>query len=131
MSKPLHICPYPGCPEIVKKGYCAKHKSQIRKEHDFHQDWQRLYDTSKWKRIRRIQLTNEPWCAECLRANIYTPATECDHVYPHRGDPVLFFRGPFQSLCKTCHSRKTADEVNGGRGSEKSGSWGSTSVQGE
>jgi hypothetical protein len=27
----------------------------------------------------------------------------CDHVDPHRGDPVKFFDGPFQSLCKWHH----------------------------
>jgi hypothetical protein len=41
-----------------------------------------------------------------------TAATVCDHVHPHRGDEVLFFSGPFQSLCETCHnSAKQREEV--------------------
>jgi len=115
----LQSCAYPGCPELVVKGYCDKHGIQTRKVNDHHQEWQRFYNTKRWKRRRKRQLAKEPWCAECLRANIYTPATDVDHVDPHRGDPELFFKGPVQSLCKSCHSKKTADEVNG-RGDEKS-----------
>jgi 5-methylcytosine-specific restriction enzyme A len=32
-------------------------------------------------------------------------ATVCDHVTPHKGDPDLFWSGPFQSLCTECHNR--------------------------
>jgi 5-methylcytosine-specific restriction protein A len=72
---------------------------------------QRLYKTIRWQIIRRIQLAKESWCAECLRANIYTQATDVDHIKPHRGNQQEFFRGPFQSLCHACHSSKTASEV--------------------
>lgn len=74
---------------------------------------QKLYNTRRWKMIRRLQLSQHPWCAQCLRANIYTPATDVDHEEPHRGDPVKFYIGKLQSLCVTCHSRKTAAEVFG------------------
>lgn len=39
----------------------------------------------------------------CKRIGRKTKATVVDHVEPHRGDPVRFFRGPFQSLCKPHH----------------------------
>ncbi len=123
MPRPaLRTCAFHDCPELVDFGYCGKHKPvKPLGSDDHHPQWQHLYDSRKWKMLRRIQLAKEPWCAECLRANIYTPATDADHVDPHRGDPELFFKGDLQSLCKPCHSRKTANEVNG-RGGEKSGS---------
>ena len=110
---PKRPCAYHGCKELVTSGYCEKHKALAFQTNDRHKDWQRLYDTKRWKTIRIRQLAKEPWCAECLRANIYTPATDVDHIDPHRGDPILFFKGPFQSLCKPCHSRKTMQEIKG------------------
>ena len=113
-KKALQTCAYHGCPELVVSGYCDKHKKDsYAKSSQYHQAWQRLYDTQRWQKIRIRQLSKEPWCASCLRANIYTPATDVDHIEAHRGDPDKFYNGPFQSLCKRCHSAKTADEING------------------
>jgi 5-methylcytosine-specific restriction protein A len=41
-------------------------------------------------------------------------ATEVDHKVPHRGDQDLFWdTSNWQSLCKPCHSAKTAREDGG------------------
>lgn len=49
-------------------------------------------------------------CADCIKRGIITPATDVDHIEPHRGDRVKFWTGELQSLCKECHSIKTARE---------------------
>jgi hypothetical protein len=95
------------------------------------QEHQKLYDTRLWKRIRARQLAKEPWCAECLKENRYTPATDCDHIEPHRGDPAKFFKGPFQSLCHPHHSQKTVQEIGWGRGDQNVLTWGVTSGRGQ
>ena len=114
----LKPCSYPGCPNLVKSGRCDQHP--YPDAHD--PDSQKLYNTRRWKRIRSRQLIKEPWCADCLKINIYTPATDCDHIEPHRGDPVIFFKGPFQSLCHSHHSQKTDIEIGWGGGSKSLGS---------
>ena len=39
--------------------------------------------------------------------------TVVDHIRPHRGDPVLFWdEKNWQSLCKSCHDKKTWNEDN-------------------
>jgi 5-methylcytosine-specific restriction protein A len=50
-------------------------------------------------------------------------ATVVDHIIPHQGDMTLFWDADsnWQSLCKTCHDRKTATE-DGGFGRARSGS---------
>ncbi|MGU3418515.1 HNH endonuclease [Methylobacterium sp. D54C] len=73
----------------------------------------RLYGTARWLALRSGQLRAEPLCRLCLAEGRVTPAVVCDHVEPHRGDVDLFWAGPFQSLCKSCHSStKQKDEAN-------------------
>jgi 5-methylcytosine-specific restriction protein A len=130
-KNPVKPCKYPGCSSLVDQGYCDSHKGMAPVVRDA--PTQGLYGTRRWKSIRVLQLAKEPWCAECLRANIYTPATDVDHVERHHGDPIKFFFGKRQSLCHSCHSRKTAGEVgfsSEGRGAEKVFTRGSNSAQG-
>src|SRR3990172_9588656 len=123
-NRTLRPCSYPGCHTLIKSGRCADHR---RAEVTYHNpERQRLYNTARWRSIRVAQLARDPWCAECLRANIYTEATDVDHLERHEGDPVSFFAGKLQSLCHACHSRKTAQEVFGqsDREGEKVSDWG-------
>ena len=76
--------------------------------------WSAWYTTPRWRAIRAKQLRDEPLCAYCLKENKYTEATVCDHLEPHRGDPIKFWAGPFQSLCQTHHSSDKQREEKGG-----------------
>ena len=107
----LTPCSYPGCTILVRRGRCDVHRGTVIDRHN--QDGQRLYNTVRWHQLRHAQLARQPWCEECLKQGIYTPATDVDHKERHEGDPVRFFGGPLQSLCHNCHSRKTASEVFG------------------
>ena len=50
------------------------------------------------------------------RRGLRTPATDVDHIRDHKGDWGLFTdRENLQSLCHSCHSRKTAAEMLGKR----------------
>lgn len=72
--------------------------------------WTGWYGNRRWRRLRRAQLAKEPLCRHCLERGIITAANEVDHIEPHKGDRAKFWAGPFQSLCKPCHSEKTAQE---------------------
>lgn len=68
---------------------------------------ERGYD-HRWRKARRLFLTDNPLCVECMKQGRTTAATDVDHVMPHRGDAVKFADvGNWQSLCKRCHSAKT------------------------
>ena len=70
--------------------------------------------TYQWHKERKKFLAENPWCSECLKRGIYTPATEVDHVKPHKGNQELFWdRSNWDSKCKSCHSRKTRLEDMG------------------
>ena len=76
--------------------------------------WHHLYNTRRWQRRAKLQLTEFPLCAMCLAREVVTPATVADHVVPHKGDHQLFYFGDLQSLCQVCHShRKKQQETHG------------------
>ena len=115
-SKPLRPCKHPGCAELTREGWCPRHRPKhTRRDSAEYHGW---YLLPIWtKRLRPEQLAREPFCRECARR--YPPgdprhrtrATVVDHVRPFRGDWLLFVDPRnHQSLCKSCHDRKTARE---------------------
>ena len=78
--------------------------------------WDNFYKTSRWQRLRRLQLQRHPLCKFCLERAIVTAANVVDHVTPHRGDWNAFVTGELQSLCEPCHkSTKREIELRGYR----------------
>ena len=74
----------------------------------------RGYD-NRWLRARSVFLKQHPLCAICETEGRITPATLVDHRVPHRGNMVFFWdQTNWQSLCPSCHSRKTRAEGGGG-----------------
>ena len=66
--------------------------------------WRRWYKTSRWQKLRWLILVRDGFtCRMCDRIEPKTSELVCDHIVPHRGDPALFWGGPFQTLCKPCH----------------------------
>ena len=62
------------------------------------------YLSARWQRLRARQLQAEPLCVMCKALDSKdVVATVVDHIERHRGDPEKFWRGPFQSLCRSCH----------------------------
>jgi len=76
--------------------------------------WRALYDSTRWQSLRRDRLAAHPLCDACLAQAHTTPATVVHHKIRHNGDEALFFRGPFESLCKSCHDRLGAEDDSRG-----------------
>jgi 5-methylcytosine-specific restriction protein A len=65
----------------------------------------------RWRVTRKGYLQKHPLCVACEKKGRVEPATDLDHIIPHRGDMELFWdRSNWQGLCETCHSTKTATE---------------------
>lgn len=100
------------CPLCVKE---KNEKARVRGR----QQKTRVYDTQLWrKKIRPGKLAVNPLCEQCEAAGRVVVASEVDHITPIEagGDPYDFDN--LRSLCKPCHSRKTATE-DGGFGLDK------------
>lgn len=71
----------------------------------------RGYDRA-WKQLRDRKLKYNPLCEHCEKSGRVESATEVDHIIPFEGinDPVRLDWDNLQSLCHTCHQRKTAED---------------------
>ena len=108
---PKRPCRYPGCPNLCDSGvYCRQH-SQYSSDRLRGNAEARGYN-AEWRRARKAFLQQNPLCSECRKAGKLTPATVVDHIIPHRGDKRLFWdEKNWQSLCKSCHDKKTGHEL--------------------
>ena len=71
--------------------------------------YKRGYDNA-WRVIRIQHLQNHPLCFDCLKNGRYTPSEEVHHIIKLRDRPDLRDDpNNLMSLCKSCHSRRTAD----------------------
>ncbi|NLC02720.1 MAG: HNH endonuclease [Tissierellia bacterium] len=108
-SKPLKPCKHPLCPNLTEGYYCDEHKDMEYKPKQ--SKYKKLYSSTRWQQLRQYRLNTQPLCVECLKHNRYTPATVVDHMKPHKGNEKLFYDlKNLQSMCKSCHDRKTAKE---------------------
>ncbi|MBM2711666.1 HNH endonuclease [Mesorhizobium caraganae] len=65
----------------------------------------RWYNTARWRKLRMEVITRDRFtCRMCKRIEPNTANLVADHVIPHRNDPVKFWEGKLQTLCRTCHS---------------------------
>ena len=73
-------------------------------------DRKRIYNSSHWKRLRLLKLSEEPLCRACKAEGIVEPAVDCDHIIPlAEGGQPYDYEG-IQPLCRECHGRKTLNE---------------------
>lgn len=101
--KPKKPCSYPGCPNLTENRYCICHKSMApvpapRIHNSF-------YYTPEWKKARKEYLEVHPSCICCGKT-----ATIVDHVVPIKDGGSALDERNFQSLCWSCHSRKSIED---------------------
>jgi 5-methylcytosine-specific restriction protein A len=95
------------CPLCISKGY-NEHKEYKKHRTDKYE--QAIYKSARWKKIREIRLQINPLCQECEKQGMIAIARLVDHINPikHGGEP--YDLDNTQSLCYSCHNRKTSNE---------------------
>lgn len=99
-------CNKVGCPNLTHYGsYCKEHWSiQYERCKERETSYNRGYD-AKWRRFRKDYLYYNPMCVRCGDL-----AEHVDHIIPLRKGGDKYSHDNLQSLCHSCHSRKSATE---------------------
>jgi len=97
---------------LDKEKYCSKHQPEKRvpfKNAVRHNEG--LYNTTKWRKLRNITLTEQPLCSICGISN-KEASLQVHHIVAPRGNEELFFdENNLTSVCSTCHRKITAKEI--------------------
>ncbi|WP_415867942.1 HNH endonuclease [Burkholderia ubonensis] len=64
-----------------------------------------------WQQCRAAYLRSHPLCAHCLARGLTVAARVVDHVVPVKDGGARLDWVNLQSLCVSCHNRKTATET--------------------
>jgi len=108
-----------GCAALVELGYCSVCKAagwgaRDASEYESHRasPSARGYDR-RWQRASKAQLVREPLCRDCAAVRLVVAATQTDHIVPLAQGGRKYDAANLQSLCASCHSRKTRAENAG------------------
>ena len=115
--KPKRPCSYPGCPELTDGRFCEQHAKEESKRYEQYDRDPAIHKRygHAWKRIRDRYIAAHPLCEQCKKEGRITPAEEVHHILPlshggtHSEDNLM-------ALCKSCHSRITAEMGDRWRG---------------
>jgi 5-methylcytosine-specific restriction enzyme A len=120
-------CQWPSCPALVHAGtrYCPTHAERGNALHSTRKaQGDKAYrstptakagkdflHTAAWLRLRVQKLSANPFCQACEANGHTTLATEVHHIKARASHPHLAMdKTNLESLCKPCHSSKTASE---------------------
>lgn len=107
---PKKTCKEGGCLKVaIKDGYCSRHwrapkMKYVRGDHD------EVYNSARWKRLRRRFIKANPLCVKCMEEGHLVEAEIADHINPLRNGGEPFNWENLQPLCRMHHGRKTAQE---------------------
>jgi len=70
-----------------------------------------FYNSPRWRKLSRLHKTSNPLCVSCMADDKITPVQETDHIISIADGGDRWDVDNLQSLCKSCHSRKTILEI--------------------
>lgn len=73
----------------------------------------KLYNTHKWRKLRRIFLNANPLCVACKSKGFKKPATVVDHVVRYKEGDDFYDESNWQPMCAKHHNEKSAAESRG------------------
>lgn len=92
--------------------YKPKRKQQ-KNDNYYDSERRKIYNTERWRKLRRWKFINNPLCEKCLENGIVTPAEDVHHIvsFMSTDDPVqrIFLAYDYNNLkclCKKCHQKE-------------------------
>jgi len=116
-KRPMKPCAYKGCSNLVppNERYCKEHKNIADKEYNktkrdtkTHKE---VYNTRRWRKVRELALKRDGGlCQMCLAEGRIVKADVVDHIVEIKDGGAAYDLDNLQSLCHSCHNKKTAQE---------------------
>ncbi len=105
-QKAKKFCKKYPCGTLVPAGqtYCESHKPET----DYRSD--RFYHSHLWTKFSRWFRADHPLCQVCLDHGVIKGADMVDHITPLRDGGAKLDLGDLQSLCNSCHGKKSIAE---------------------
>jgi 5-methylcytosine-specific restriction endonuclease McrA len=95
-------------PNKIKRSWVVERKPFERENNN-----DAFYNSWAWRKVRKSFLSKNPLCKHCDEKGITEVATVVDHILPiNRGGDKLN-EDNFQSLCESCHNKKSSSESRG------------------
>jgi 5-methylcytosine-specific restriction protein A len=95
-------------PKKIQRSYVPEYKAFERNNDnsDFYNSW-------PWRKAAKRFKDNNPICVECDKIGIVTKVKVVDHILPINKGGERLDEANFQSLCESCHNKKSASEKGG------------------
>jgi len=107
-------CKKYGCGSVVSilDGYCAKHKRHGKSRELLQKEKSTVsfYNSAKWRLFAKNYKQLNPLCEKCLQIGKTTTTYCVDHIIEIKDGGDLTTDDNAMSLCRSCHSKKTAKE---------------------
>ena len=100
----------PDKPETYLHRLRAKHRPAVNERRGVDAYGHKVYGR-RWEKVSKLRLNREPLCRSCGKLGLVVAATDADHIIPLSQGGAKYDLDNTQSLCHSCHSRKTATET--------------------
>jgi 5-methylcytosine-specific restriction enzyme A len=100
-----HLFDMPKQPEKINRPWVKQRKpfERERSNEGFYNSW-------SWRKFAKQYKDANPLCVHCEANGVITPGTVADHIIPINKGGEKFNENNIQTLCESCHNRKSAGE---------------------
>lgn len=95
-------------PNKIQRSWVPQRKAFERENTntDFYNSW-------PWRKKAKAFKISNPLCVECLKKDLVVPVKVVDHIVAINAGGAKLDNNNLQSLCESCHNRKSAGESRG------------------
>lgn len=72
-----------------------------------------FYNSWPWRKFAKRFKQSNPLCVECLKKDLVVPGKVVDHIKPINAGGEKLDEENCQTLCESCHNRKSSNESRG------------------
>jgi 5-methylcytosine-specific restriction protein A len=95
-------------PQKIARSWVPQRKAFEREKDnsDFYNSW-------LWRKFAKLWKESHPLCVECERKDLVVVGKVVDHIRPINAGGERLSEDNVQTLCESCHNRKSANESRG------------------